>query len=71
MLVAYGDETTVNVIVAEPQYARRHREKTTMNVIVTASQTNVVLAPTVNSFKSRLDSFWKDLPSKFDPACQH
>ena len=31
---------------------------------------DVVLAPSVNAFKNRLDNFWKDLPSKYEPDCQ-
>jgi hypothetical protein len=30
---------------------------------------SVVTAPTVNSFKSRLDAFWKDRPSVYTPSC--
>ena len=31
----------------------------------------VVRAPSVNSFKSRLDNFWENLPSRFNPVCQN
>ena len=31
----------------------------------------VVTAPTVDTFKSRLDQHWKDLPSLYDPDCQN
>ena len=30
---------------------------------------SVVMAPSVNAFKARLDKHWKDLPSLYDPAC--
>lgn len=30
----------------------------------------VVTAPTVNAFKSRLDSLWKNRPSVYEPECQ-
>ena len=30
---------------------------------------NVVTAPTLNSFKSRLDYFWKDRPETYYPTC--
>ena len=30
---------------------------------------NVVAAPSLNTFKARLDAFWRDLPSKYDPEC--
>ena len=29
----------------------------------------VVKAPSVNAFKDRLDRFWANYPSKFDPDC--
>ena len=32
---------------------------------------DVVTAPSINSFKSRLDSFWKDLPIIYNPTCQN
>ena len=32
---------------------------------------SVVTAPSVNSFKARLDKFWDGLPSIFDPECYH
>ena len=28
-----------------------------------------VTAPSINSFKARLDKFWEELPSKYEPAC--
>ena len=31
---------------------------------------SVVLAPSVNAFKSRLDKHWRDLQSLYDPPCQ-
>ena len=31
----------------------------------------VVTAPSVNTFKNRLDAHWRRLPTKFDPACYH
>lgn len=31
---------------------------------------SVVTAPTINSFKSRLDAHWKNLPSVYEPTCQ-
>ena len=31
---------------------------------------SVVLAPSINSFKSRLDRYWWDLPGLFNPSCQ-
>ena len=31
---------------------------------------NVIEAKSVNAFKGRLDKFWQNLPSKFDPKCQ-
>ena len=31
---------------------------------------SVVTAPSVDSFKRRLDDHWKDLPSLFNPTCQ-
>ena len=30
---------------------------------------NVVLAPSVNAFKNRLDKQWENLPSLYDPDC--
>ena len=30
---------------------------------------SVICAPTVNSFKSRLDSFWQNSESLYSPAC--
>ena len=30
----------------------------------------VVLAPSVNAFKSRLDAHWRHKPDKFNPSCQ-
>ena len=32
---------------------------------------NVVNAPTLNSFKSRLDIFWENLPEIYSPTCQN
>ena len=31
---------------------------------------SVVTAPSVDSFKRRLDSHWQDLPTMYNPACQ-
>ena len=31
---------------------------------------NVVMAPSINAFKNRLDHFWKDIPTIFNPTCQ-
>ena len=31
----------------------------------------VVTAPTLSAFKSRLDALWFDLPSKYGPTCYH
>ena len=31
---------------------------------------SVVVAPSVNSFKSRLDKHWRDLPILYNPSCQ-
>ena len=31
---------------------------------------SVVTAPTLNTFKSRLDAHWKELPSVYRPSCQ-
>ena len=31
---------------------------------------SVVLAPSINAFKSRLDKHWSDMPSLCDPLCQ-
>ena len=30
---------------------------------------SVVTAPSMNTFKARLDSFWKSLPTVYDPEC--
>ena len=30
---------------------------------------SVVTAPTVNTFKNRLDQYWKDHPSVYNPQC--
>ncbi|XP_076461748.1 uncharacterized protein LOC143294202 [Babylonia areolata] len=30
----------------------------------------VVLAPSVNAFKNRLDVYWKNKPDKYNPSCQ-
>ena len=30
---------------------------------------NIVTAPSINSFKSQLNNFWKHIPIKFDPSC--
>lgn len=32
---------------------------------------NIVSAPSLNSFKSRLDSHWRSLPTLYDPTCYH
>ena len=32
---------------------------------------HVVRAPDVNTFKNRLDSFWKGLATMYDPECYH
>ena len=32
---------------------------------------SVVTAPTINSFKSRLDKHWENLPEVYSPACQN
>ena len=31
--------------------------------------TNVVMAPTLNSFKTRLNKYWYEHPQKFEPWC--
>ena len=31
---------------------------------------DVVTAPSINAFKNRLDHFWKDLPTIYNPSCQ-
>ena len=31
----------------------------------------VISAKSLNAFKNRLDTFWKDKPNKFDPNCYH
>jgi hypothetical protein len=32
---------------------------------------SIVTAPSVNAFKNRLDKFWANLPSRYDPECYH
>jgi hypothetical protein len=32
---------------------------------------SIVTAPSVNAFKNRLDKFWANLPSLYDPECYH
>ena len=32
---------------------------------------DVVLAPSIDAFKRRLDTFWKDIPTLYRPTCQN
>ena len=65
--------TRGNSLKLDTKYSRLNVRKNYFSHRVVATWNSlpeeVVTAPSINSFKARLDKFWEDLPTKYNPEC--